>query len=110
MSLAARIQTLFQERRRDRRERVLIAAYLRAPGTESVRAVLLNLSRAGAMMASVSPPLVGSAATLICEDLEANGTVAWVQGYQFGLTFARRIDEAQVAAIVALAGGKGAGR
>jgi len=109
MSLAARIQELFQERRRDQRERVLISACLRT-GDETVRSVLLNLSRAGAMMASVSPPAVGSTMTLLCEDLEVRGTVAWVKGYQFGLTFTRRIDEAQVAAIVALAGGKGAGR
>lgn len=109
MSLAARIQSLFQERRRDPRERVLIAAYLRT-GNEACRAVLLNLSRTGAMMASVSPPPIGSDTTLVCEDLEVRGAIAWSKGYQFGVTFTRRIDTAQVDAIVALAGGKGSGR
>jgi len=109
MSLAARIQELFQDRRSDERERVLIAAFLRTE-RETLRSVLLNLSRAGAMMASVSPPEVGSMATLVCEALEAPGEVKWVKGYQFGLAFTRRLDEQQVAAIVALAGGKGAGR
>lgn len=109
MSLAARIQELFQERRCEERERVLITAYLRIDG-RSLRSVLLNISRAGAMMASVSPPVVGASVTLLCEGLEAPGKVVWLKGYQFGISFARRIDHRQVAAIIALAGGKGAGR
>jgi hypothetical protein len=109
MSLAARIQEFFQERRRDERERVLIPAGLR---TEKgvTRAVLLNLSRAGAMMASVSPPEVDETVRLLCEDLEAAGKIAWTKGYQFGVAFHHKIDARQVAAIVAVAGGKGAGR
>ncbi len=109
MSLAARIQELFQDRRCDERERVLIAAFVRND-KETLRSVLLNLSRAGAMMASVSPPAVGDAVTLVCEALEAPAKVMWVKGYQFGLSFTRRLDEQQVVAIVDLAGGKGAGR
>jgi hypothetical protein len=109
MSLAARLQELFQERRGDARERVLMAAFLRTE-RETLRSVLLNLSRAGAMMASVSPPPTGASVTLVCEALEAPAIVKWVKGYQFGLAFTRRLDEQQVAAIVALAGGKGAGR
>lgn len=109
MSLAARIQELFQERRRDDRERVLIPANLRRE-KGMTRAVLLNLSRTGAMMASVSPPDVGEMVRLLCEDLEAAGKIVWAKGYQFGVAFNRQIDAKQVAAIIAVAGGKGAGR
>lgn len=109
MSLAARIQDLFRDRRVDERARVLITAHLRTR-TETIRAVLLNLSRSGAMMASVSPPTTGEAATLICEALEARGKVIWVKGFQFGLAFERKLQQEQVAAIVALAGDKGLGR
>lgn len=109
MSLAARIQEFFHERRRDDRERVLIPANLRsAKGTKP--AVLLNLSRTGSMMASVSPPEMGEAVRLLCEDLEVPGKIVWAKGYQFGIVFDRKIDERQVAAIVAIAGGKGSGR
>jgi hypothetical protein len=109
MSLAARIQELFQERRRDERERVLIPADLRSE-KGITRTVLLNLSRTGAMMASVSPPEVGEMVELLCEDLAATGKIIWAKGYQFGIAFHRKIDGRQVAAIVAVAGGKGAGR
>jgi hypothetical protein len=109
MSLAARIQELFSDRRREERSRVLIAAHLRTD-KETIRSVLLNLSRTGAMMASVSPPVEGETVTLICEALEARGKVIWVKGFQFGLAFGRKLHEVQVAAIVALAGGKGSGR
>lgn len=109
MSLAARIQELFQERRRDERERVLIPARLRSEKGVT-RAVLLNLSRTGAMMASVSAPKVDDMVWLLCEDLEAAGKIIWIKGYQFGIAFHRKIDAQQVAAIVAIGGGKGAGR
>lgn len=109
MSLAARLHDLFQERRRDERERVLITAYLRGKGG-NLRSVLLNLSRSGAMMASVSPPAIGDAVTLVCEGLEVSAKVMWLKGYQFGLSFERQIDERQVSAVAALGAGKGAGR
>lgn len=109
MSLAARIQELFRERRGDERERVLMTAHLRVDG-ETERSVLLNISRSGAMMATMSPPPVGGRATLICEGLEAPARVVWNKGHQFGLAFDRPIRGEQVAAIVAIAGGKGAGR
>ena len=109
MSLAARIQEFFLERRRDERERVLIPANLRREKGVT-RAVLLNLSRTGAMMASVSPPEMDEKVRLLCEDLEAAGKIVWAKGYQFGIAFHQKIDEQQVAAIVAVASGKGAGR
>lgn len=109
MSLATRIQEFFQERRREERSRVLVPAHLRI-GEETLRSVLLNLSRNGAMMASVSPPAEQLSVTLICEGLTAQGRVVWRKGYQFGLAFDRPIDGLQVAAIVDLAGGKGDGR
>lgn len=109
MSIAAKLQELFLERRRDERSRVLIAAHLRTE-QETIRAVLLNLSRAGAMMASVSPPAENDRVSLICEALEERGKVIWVKGFQFGLAFERKLHEQQVAAIVALAGDKGSGR
>ena len=109
MSLAARIQELFSDRRREERSRVLIAAHLRTD-RETLRAVLLNLSRTGAMMASVSPPAVSDTVTLICEALEARAKVIWVKGFQFGLAFERKLHDVQVAAIVTLAADKGNGR
>ena len=109
MSLATRIQELFQERRREERSRVLISAHLRIAG-ETYRSVLLNLSRTGAMMASVSPPREQQAVTLVCEGLAAPARVIWRKGYQFGLAFDRQLDALQVAAIIDLAGGKGDGR
>ena len=109
MSLAARIQELFSDRRREERSRVLIAAHLRTD-RETLRAVLLNLSRTGAMMASVSPPAVSDTVTLICEALEARAKVIWVKGFQFGLAFKRKLHDVQVAAIVTLAADKGKGR
>jgi hypothetical protein len=109
MSLAARLQQLFQERRGDERERVLIVAHLRM-GSRVERSVLLNLSRTGAMMAAVTAPEIGDTVTLVCEGLEAPAKVVWTKGYQFGLSFNRALDTRQVAAIVELAGGKGAGR
>lgn len=109
MSLAARFQELFLDRRADERTRILIVAHLRTR-EETIRAVLLNLSRSGAMMASVTRPAPGDSATLICEALEARAKVIWVKGLQFGLAFERKLQAQQVEAIVALAADKGRGR
>jgi hypothetical protein len=109
MSLAARIQALFQERRREERTRVLTPAHCRIED-ETVAAVLLNLSRTGAMLASVSPPRERAGVTLICEGLSAPGRVVWQKGYQFGIAFDRELDQRQHAAILALGAGKGDGR
>jgi len=109
MSLAARLQDLFLDRRADERSRVLITAHLRTD-RQTIRAVLLNLSRSGAMMAAVTHPSAGDSVTLICGALEARAKVIWVKGFQFGLVFERKLHQQQVEAIVALAGDKGRGR
>lgn len=109
MSLVARLHDLFEERRRDNRERVLFPAEL-AVGDRVVRCVLLDISKRGAMLASVEPPKRGVRAVLQCHDINSMATIRWVHHYQFGIVFDHWLRNRQVAALIEIAGGKGAGR
>lgn len=81
-----------QEYRRFGRRRVMLAAKLYSVHGET-NAVLLDLSRGGAML-NASPPLpVGCKLLLVRRSLEASATVAWAEGSRLGLEFAEPLDE-----------------
>jgi len=81
-----------QEYRRYGRRRVMLAATLHSVHGET-NAVLLDLSRGGAML-SASPPLpVGCKLLLVRHSLEASARVAWVEGSRLGLEFDDPLDE-----------------
>jgi hypothetical protein len=92
MRAARAIADKEQEYRRYGRRRVMLAAKLYSVHGETT-AVLLDLSRGGAML-SASPPLpVGCKLLLVRRSLEASATVAWAEGSRLGLQFAEPLAE-----------------
>lgn len=99
MSLVSRLQELFDERRGDMRSATTRPADLLVNGTVK-KAILLNVSRSGAMLDAAFPPEEGASVVLRCARIETPARVVWVRHYRFGLRFDQKID-AGLAAVLA---------
>jgi hypothetical protein len=99
MSLVSRLQELFDERRGDARNAVSRPADLLINGSVK-KAILLNVSRSGAMLDAAFPPEEGASLVLRCAQVEVPARVVWVRHYRFGLRFDQKIEAWQVASLV----------
>lgn len=89
-------------RRAAPRARVLLPATLVLTNT-SLPCIIENIASGGARVHLERPPRVGSAAYLLCGGLELFGSVAWVDGQRFGMTFDEELPPRVIVAIRRLA-------
>jgi hypothetical protein len=64
---------------------------------------LLNISRSGAMLATVHPPRAGRDVMLVCRNVKTIARIVWVSGRHLGLSFDADIGEEKVSRLVAVA-------
>jgi hypothetical protein len=92
VGMAASAFELPLDKRDNKRSRLLLTAYMECErGTIEVH--LLNISHSGAKLDAATPPARGETVTLIHDDLEVSGKVAWVEDNRFGIAFDHSIDE-----------------
>jgi hypothetical protein len=99
MDLATAVPAARHQYRRHGRHRVMLAAKLYSVHGESA-AVLLDLSRGGALLNACPAPPSGCKVLLARLNLEAAATVVWSEGNRFGLEFDEPLDEALVEHLV----------
>lgn len=87
--------TLASNGRRHGRHRVMLSARLYSVHGES-SAVLLDLSRSGAMLSATPPLPRGCKLLLVRQGLEADATVIWTEGNRFGIAFDQMLTEEHV--------------
>lgn len=83
------------EARDGARQRTFLAALLRTSTGERV-GVVLDLSERGAQIYSGRAPVLGDEITVQRNGLVATGTVTWVSGHTFGLTFSRALEAREI--------------
>ncbi len=83
------------QNRKNRRSNVLMSASLELSGT-SVPVKLRNLSAEGALVEGESLPVEGASVLFRKGDLSIPGRVAWVNGRQAGVNFARNLNPEQL--------------
>ena len=83
------------QNRKNRRSNVLMSASLELSGT-SVPVKLRNLSAEGALVEGESLPVEGASVLFRKGDLSMPGRVAWVNGRQAGVNFARNLNPEQL--------------
>lgn len=81
------------QRRHDMRHKMFGPVALRA-GDTAIRAHFLDLSCAGALAHSETPPSDGSFLTVEALGLEASGRVIWTNGKRFGIQFSTPLTPA----------------
>lgn len=79
-----------QQLRRERRMKVLLSGEIRFGGAASACRVH-DISRGGACLEVARPPAIGGRVEFVRGVLAARGTVAWVRGKRFGVSFAEPI-------------------
>lgn len=94
-----RLSNFLVERRADERRSVLLPAIVHADGGE-IRAILLDISRSGAMLAAVEGACAGTAIKLVVDEGLMAGRIIWSEGYRFGVNFDRKLSLACFDAIV----------
>lgn len=99
MRLTERFSGHLVERRCDERRSVLLEALAQVDGRE-IRAVMLNISRSGAMLAAADRPEAGVQISILVNKGEISGRVIWAEGYRFGLSFDRQLSQPRFDAIV----------
>ena len=85
--------------RRHGRHRIMLTATICSVHGE-VDAVLLDLSRGGAMMNASPPPPPGCKLLVERHNLEMSGVVRWVSGNHFGISFDEPLSEEAVMILV----------
>jgi hypothetical protein len=96
-------QGMGNDMRRHGRHRILLAATICSVHGE-IEAVLLDLSRGGAMMNASPPPPVGCKLLIERHNLEISGAVRWVDGNRFGVCFDAPLSEDAVTLLVSRSG------
>ena len=99
MQWRERVADYLLERRKDERRSVLLSTHVEWDGG-LLAAVMLNISRSGAMMAAVNGPVAGQGVTLLLDEGRTAGRVIWAEGYRFGLGFTRPLTQSCFEAIV----------
>ena len=95
MTAGSDASAMTSNHRRHGRHRVMLAAMLYSVHGES-SAVLLDLSRGGAMLSATPPLPPGCKLLLVRQGLETDATVMWVEGNRFGIAFDQMLTEAHV--------------
>ena len=83
------------QNRKTRRSNVLMSASLELSGT-SLSVKLRNLSAQGALVEADKLPVEGASVLFRKGDLSVAGTVAWANGRQAGIAFARELNPEQL--------------
>lgn len=95
MTAGSDASTIAGNGRRHGRHRVMLSAKLYSVHGE-LSAVLLDLSRSGAMLSATPPPPRGCKLLLVRQGLEADATVMWTEGNRFGIAFDQMLSEEHV--------------
>jgi hypothetical protein len=92
MQLRERLSGFIVERRAEVRRSVLIEALVEADGRE-IRAIMLDVSRGGAMLAAADGPETGAEIRVLVDKAVIAGNVIWAEGYRFGISFERPLSQ-----------------